>query len=62
MSGMAGNVTAFNTIWTYDLYQAYLNPNQSDRHYFVVGQWTTVVRHYSEYLLRVLRGAITQMP
>jgi SSS family solute:Na+ symporter len=43
MSGMAGNVTAFNTIWTYDLYQAYLNPNQSDRHYFVVGQWTTVV-------------------
>jgi SSS family solute:Na+ symporter len=43
MSGMAGNVTAFNTIWTYDLYQAYLKPNQSDRHYFVVGQSTTVV-------------------
>jgi solute:Na+ symporter, SSS family len=43
MSGMAGNVTAFNTIWTYDLYQAYIKPNQSDRHYFVVGQSTTVV-------------------
>ena len=43
MSGMAGNVTAFNTIWTYDLYQAYLKPNQSDRHYFIVGQSTTVV-------------------
>ena len=43
MSGMAGNVTAFNTIWTYDLYQAYLAPNRSDRHYFVVGQATTVV-------------------
>ena len=43
MSGMAGNVTAFNTIWTYDLYQAYINPNQSDRHYFIVGQSTTVV-------------------
>src|SRR5215469_10402012 len=43
MSGMAGNVTAFNTIWTYDLYQAYIKPNQSDRHYFVVGQATTVV-------------------
>ncbi|HEY3762369.1 MAG TPA: sodium:solute symporter family protein [Verrucomicrobiae bacterium] len=43
MSGMAGNVTAFNTIWTYDLYQAYLAPNKSDRHYFVVGQATTVV-------------------
>ena len=43
MSGMAGNVTAFNTIWTYDLYQAYLAPGKTDRHYFVVGQATTVV-------------------
>ena len=43
MSGMAGNVTAFNTIWTYDLYQAYIAPNKSDRHYFVVGQATTVI-------------------
>ncbi len=43
MSGMAGNVTAFNTIWTYDLYQAYIAPNRSDHHYFVVGQATTVV-------------------
>ncbi len=43
MSGMAGNVTAFNTIWTYDLYQAYIAPNKTDRHYFVVGQSTTVV-------------------
>ena len=32
MSGMAGNVTAFNTVWTYDLYQAYLAPNRSDSH------------------------------
>ena len=24
MSGMAGNVTAFNTVWTYDIYQAYI--------------------------------------
>ena len=43
MSGMAGNVTAFNTIWTYDLYQAYLVKGKTDRHYFVVGQATTVV-------------------
>ena len=43
MSGMAGNVTAFNTIWTYDLYQAYIAKNKSDRHYFIVGQSTTVV-------------------
>ena len=33
MSGMAGNVTAFNTVWTYDLYQSYLVPGRSDAHY-----------------------------
>jgi solute:Na+ symporter, SSS family len=43
MSGMAGNVTAFNTVWTYDLYQAYLAPNKSDQHYFWMGQFITVV-------------------
>jgi SSS family solute:Na+ symporter len=43
MSGMAGNVTAFNTIWTYDLYQAYIAPHKSDQHYFIVGQTTTIV-------------------
>ena len=43
MSGMAGNVTAFNTVWTYDLYQAYLAPNKSDQHYFRMGQVITVV-------------------
>jgi solute:Na+ symporter, SSS family len=42
MSGMAGNVTAFNTVWTYDLYQAYLVRNKSDQHYFWVGQAATV--------------------
>jgi SSS family solute:Na+ symporter len=43
MSGMAGNVTAFNTIWTYDLYQAYFMPNKSDAHYFWMGKFITVV-------------------
>ena len=43
MSGMAGNVTAFNTVWTYDLYQAYLAPHKSDQHYFRMGQAITVV-------------------
>jgi len=42
MSGMAGNVTAFNTVWTYDLYQAYMAPNKSDQHYFWMGQSVTV--------------------
>jgi len=43
MSGMAGNVTAFNTVWTYDLYQAYFAPGKSDNHYFWVGKATTVM-------------------
>jgi solute:Na+ symporter, SSS family len=42
MSGMAGNVTAFNTVWTYDLYQSYLAPGRSDRHYFWMGHVATV--------------------
>ncbi|HWQ92500.1 MAG TPA: sodium:solute symporter family protein, partial [Clostridia bacterium] len=43
MSGMAGNVTAFNTVWTYDLYQAYMAPNKTDKHYFWMGQAITIV-------------------
>src|SRR5690349_1534158 len=42
MSGMAGNVTAFNTVWTYDIYQSYLRPGQSDAHYLRMGQAATV--------------------
>ena len=41
MSGMAGNVTAFNTVWTYDIYQSYIRPNASDEHYLAVGRWAT---------------------
>src|SRR4051812_43723736 len=33
MSGMAGNITAFNTVWTFDIYQAYIRPQASDEHY-----------------------------
>jgi SSS family solute:Na+ symporter len=43
MSGMAGNVTAFNTVWTYDIYQSYIAPDRADEHYLKVGRWTTVV-------------------
>jgi len=43
MSGMAGNVTAFNTVWTYDIYQSYIKPGQSDAHYLRMGRIATVV-------------------
>jgi len=42
MSGMAGNVTAFNTVWTYDIYQSYIARNKSDRHYLRMGRMATV--------------------
>ena len=42
MSGMAGNVTAFNTVWTYDIYQSYFRPGQSDKHYLRMGHAATV--------------------
>ena len=43
MSGMAGNVTAFNTVWTYDLYQGHINRHAPDAHYLMVGRVTTAV-------------------
>jgi solute:Na+ symporter, SSS family len=42
MSGMAGNTTAFNTVWTYDIYQSYLNRTASDQHYLWMGRAATV--------------------
>ncbi|HTM93639.1 MAG TPA: sodium:solute symporter family protein [Flavisolibacter sp.] len=43
MSGMAGNVTAFNTVWTFDIYQSHIRKHASERHYLWVGKATTVV-------------------
>ena len=43
MSGMAGNVTAFNTVFTFDLYQTHIKKHASERHYLYVGKATTVV-------------------
>jgi SSS family solute:Na+ symporter len=42
MSGMAGNVTAFNSVFTYDIYQSYFVKNRSDKHYLMVGKMATV--------------------
>jgi len=39
---MAGNTTAFNTVWTYDIYQSYIKPDASDAHYLAVGRAATV--------------------
>lgn len=42
MSGMAGNVTAFNTVWTYDIYQSYIHKGASDQHYLWMGRFATI--------------------
>ncbi len=43
MSGMAGNVSAFTTVWTYDIYRALINKNAPDAHYVSMGRWCTIV-------------------
>src|ERR1700685_4371553 len=43
MSGMAGNVSAFSAVWTYDIYQPHINKNASDQHYVAVGRWATIL-------------------
>ena len=43
MSGMAGNVSAFTTVWTYDIYRALINKDASDQHYVNMGRWCTVL-------------------
>ena len=43
MSGMAGNISAFSTVWTYDLYGAFLNKKAPDRHYVAMGRWSTAI-------------------
>jgi SSS family solute:Na+ symporter len=43
MSGMAGNVTAFATVWTHDIYKPMLNPGASDSHYLAMGRWSTAL-------------------
>jgi SSS family solute:Na+ symporter len=43
MSGMAGNVSAFSAVWTYDIYQPLINKKASDQHYVAIGRWATIL-------------------
>ena len=43
MSGMAGNVSAFSAVWTYDIYQPLINKKARDEHYVTVGRWATIL-------------------
>jgi SSS family solute:Na+ symporter len=43
MAGMAGNVSAFATVWTYDIYRAFMKKDASDAHYVSMGRWCTII-------------------
>jgi SSS family solute:Na+ symporter len=43
MSGMAGNVSAFATVWTYDLYRPFVRKDATDAHYVAMGRWCTIL-------------------
>ena len=43
MSGMAGNVSAFSTVWTYDIYRPLIKKNASDSHYVMVGRLSIMI-------------------
>jgi len=43
MSGMAGNVSAFSAVWTYDIYQPLLRPSSNDKHLLEIGRWSTIL-------------------
>ncbi len=43
MSGMAGNVSAFATVWTYDVYRPLINKGASDQHYVTMGRWCSIL-------------------
>ncbi len=43
MSGMAGNVSAFATVWTYDIYRPFIRKAASDEHYLSMGRWCTIL-------------------
>jgi len=41
MSGLAGNISAFSSVWTHDLYRGYLRPGKDDAHYLFIGRAAT---------------------
>jgi solute:Na+ symporter, SSS family len=43
MAGMAGNVSAFATVWTYDIYRPFIRKTAPDQHYVSMGRWCTII-------------------
>ena len=60
MAGMAANVSSFNAVWTYDIWQNYIRPGRPDSYYLRVGRITTVVGRLHRNRDRVPRGRLQQ--
>jgi SSS family solute:Na+ symporter len=60
MSGMAGNVSAFSAVWTYDIYRPLINKKAKDEHYVTVGRWATilgvVISIFAAYMVMNAKG------
>ena len=60
MSGMAGNVSAFATVWTYDIYRPLIRKNATDAHYVAMGRWCTIDRRPGEHRDGLPGDAVSQ--
>ena len=60
MSGMAGNVSAFSAVWTYDIYRPLINKRATDEHYVAIGRWATilgvVISIFAAYMVMNAKG------
>ena len=62
MSGMAGNVSAFATVWTYDVYRPLFKKNAADSHYLKMGRWCSVLGVFYLYCHGLLPFLFLQYP
>ena len=60
MAGMAANVSGFNTVFTYDIWQTYVRKDRDDDYYLRVGRLVTVVGVVHRHRHRVHRGRLQQ--
>jgi len=61
MAGMAANVSSFNAVWTYDIWQNYLRPGRPDSYYLRVGRVTTVVGVFIGILTAFIAAGYTNI-
>ncbi|HEX9042218.1 MAG TPA: sodium:solute symporter family protein [Trebonia sp.] len=61
MAGMAANVSSFNAVWTYDIWQDYIRPGRPDSYYLRVGRITTVAGVFIGILTAFIAAGYTNI-